>query len=69
MAADPQFRSLRLWESSSPCPPPESATEHTDSRIAEAEAGLAMMYEMFPLMASMMHQEATTATECQDLWA
>lgn len=67
VAADPQFRSLRMWESSSPCPPPESATEHTDPRIADAEAGLAMMYEMFPLMASMHHQEATTATECQDL--
>ena len=26
VAADPQFRSLRMWESSSPCPPPESAT-------------------------------------------
>ena len=37
--AIPQFRSLRLWESSSPCPPPESATEHTDPRIAETEAG------------------------------
>ncbi len=67
VAADPQFRSLRMWESSSPCPPPETATEHTDPRIADAEAGLAMMYEMFPLMASMHHQEATTATECQDL--
>jgi Sulfotransferase family len=67
VAADPQFRSLRLWESSDPCPPPETATEHTDPRIARAEAGLAMMYQMFPLMASMMHQEATTATECQDL--
>ena len=67
VAADPQFRSLRMWESSSPCPPPESATEHSDPRIADAEAGLAMMYEMFPLMAEMHHQEATTATECQDL--
>ncbi len=67
VAADPQFRSLRMWESSSPCPPPESATEHSDPRIADAEAGLAMMYDMFPLMASMHHQEATTATECQDL--
>jgi hypothetical protein len=56
-----------MWESSDPCPPPESATERTDPRIAQAEAGLSMMYEMFPLMASMMHQEATTATECQDL--
>ncbi len=67
VAADPQFRSLRMWESSSPCPPPEAATERTDPRIAEAEAGLAMMYEMFPLMRGMHHQEATTATECQDL--
>jgi Sulfotransferase family len=67
VAADPQFRSLRTWESSSPCPPPESATEHSDPRIAETEAGLAMMYEMFPLMAAMHHAEATTATECQDL--
>ncbi len=67
VAADPQFRSLRTWESSAPCPPPESATEHTDPRIAETEAGLAMMNETFPLMQSMHHVEATTATECQDL--
>jgi hypothetical protein len=67
VAADPQFRSLRMWESSSPCPPPEAATEDTDPRIADAEAGLAMMNEMFPLMQTMHHQEATTATECQDL--
>jgi hypothetical protein len=67
VAADPQFRSLRLWESSAPCPPPESATEHTDPRIAQTEAGLAMMNEMFPLMASMHHEDATGPTECQDL--
>ncbi len=67
VAADPQFRSLRLWESSSPCPPPETATEHSDPRIAETEAGLAMMNQMFPLMQTMHHEEATTPTECQDL--
>jgi Sulfotransferase family len=67
VASDPQFRSLRLWESSSPCPPPEAATQHSDPRIAETEAGLAMMHEMYPLMASMHHEEATTPTECQDL--
>jgi len=67
VAADPQFRSLRLWESSSPCPPPETATEHSDPRIAETEAGLAMMNRMFPLMQTMHHEEATTPTECQDL--
>jgi hypothetical protein len=67
VAADPQFRSLRLWESGAPCPPPEAATEDSDPRIAQTEAGLAMLHEMFPLMATMHHQEATTATECQDL--
>ena len=67
VAADPQFRSLRLWESAAPVPPPEAATQHTDPRIAEAEAGLAMMNEAFPLMQTMYHSEATTATECQDL--
>jgi len=67
VAADPQFRSLRLWESGSPCPPPEAATQDTDPRIAQAEAGLAMMYEMFPRMRSMHHEEARSATECQDL--
>src|ERR1700749_4607906 len=38
VAADPQFRSLRMWESQSPTPPPESATEDTDPRIAQAPA-------------------------------
>jgi hypothetical protein len=67
VAADPQFRSLRTWESSSPVPPPEEATEHTDPRIAATEAGIAMMNEAFPLMQTMYNTEATTATECQDL--
>ena len=67
VAADPQFRSLRLWESGSPVPPPETATEHTDPRIAVAEGNLALMNEAFPLMQTMHHTEATTATECQDL--
>ncbi|HEX3840108.1 MAG TPA: sulfotransferase [Acidimicrobiales bacterium] len=67
VAADPQFRSLRLWESGSPVPPPETATEHTDPRIAVTEGNLALMNEAFPLMQTMHHTEATTASECQDL--
>lgn len=67
VAADPQFRSLRTWESGAPVPPPETATEHTDPRIAATESGLAYMYEHFPLMRSLHHAEAATATECQDL--
>jgi hypothetical protein len=67
VAADPQFRSLRLWESGSPVPPPETATEHSDPRIAVTEGNLALMNEAFPLMKTMHHSEAATATECQDL--
>jgi hypothetical protein len=67
VAADPQFRSLRVWESGSPVPPPEKATEHSDSRIAATERNLDLMNEAFPLMQTMHHTEATTATECQDL--
>jgi hypothetical protein len=67
VAADPQFRSLRLWESGTPVPPPETDTEHSDPRIAATEGGLALMDEAFPLMQTMHHSEATTATECQDL--
>jgi hypothetical protein len=32
MSLDPQFRCLRGWEQSKPCPPPTSATEATDPR-------------------------------------
>ncbi len=67
VAADPQFRSLRMWESQSPTPPPEAATQHTDARIAQAEGGLQMLNEMFPLMKSLYNSEATAPTECQDL--
>ena len=67
VAADPQFRSLRMWESQAPTPPPETATQDSDPRIAQAEEGLRMLDEMFPLMKTMHNSAATAATECQDL--
>jgi len=67
LTADPQIRSLRLWESSAPVPPPEAATQDTDPRIAETERGLEAMYEAFPRMKQMHFQTATGASECQDL--
>jgi hypothetical protein len=67
VSADPQIRSLRLWESSDPVPPPEAATEDTDPRIEETARGLEAMYSAFPRMQSMYFQTATGATECQDL--
>jgi hypothetical protein len=65
--ADPAIRSLRMWESSSPVPPPEAATEHSDPRIEEAAADLRAMDEAFPKMRSLHFQSATGPTECQDL--
>jgi hypothetical protein len=56
-----------LWESSDPVPPPETATEDSDPRIAEAARGLEAMYETFPRMGSLHYQTATGPTECQDL--
>ncbi len=67
VAADPQIRSIRLWESSDPVPPPEKATEATDPRIDAARSGLDAMYETFPRMRSLHFQTATGPAECQDL--
>lgn len=67
IAADPQIRSLRLWESLDPVPPPETATEHTDPRIARAQAGLDAMDAVFPRMKALYPQTGAGPTECQDL--
>jgi hypothetical protein len=67
VAADPQFRSLRTWESQAPTPPPEAATQHSDPRIAQAADGIAMIEQMFPDFRASVNSEAEAATECQDL--
>src|SRR3954451_20480659 len=68
LAEDPSARSLRLWESNQPCPPP-STVEPPDPRIAEAEAGLAVQEEMNPRLAQLVPAEATGPMECQELMA
>jgi sulfotransferase family protein len=67
IANDPQFRSLRTWESQAPTPPPEAATQYTDPRIAQAAEGTAMIDGMFPDFKTMMSTGPEVATECQDL--
>lgn len=67
LAADPAIRSLRLWESSDPVPPPEADTQDHDPRIAAAAAGLRAMYDTFPQMRALYDQSPTGPTECQDL--
>lgn len=69
LAQDPARRSLRVWEASTPCPPPETATEHTDARIAVAQAGIDFTNEMFPGFPGMLPTQADGPQECLLLMA
>src|SRR5687768_13445834 len=68
LAEDPAARSLRLWESNQPCPPP-STVEPPDPRIADAQGGLAIQQQMNPRLAALVPSEATGPMECQELMA
>ena len=63
-AEDPATRSLRTWETNSPTPPPDPATEDTDPRIAEAEAAIAVIDQMAPKFKSMLPRSPTGPNEC-----
>ncbi|GAA0325665.1 sulfotransferase [Sphingomonas oligophenolica] len=65
LAQDPAVRFIRNWEGTDPCPPPETATQHDDPRIALAEARMKQRDAMFPRMKQMVPSTATTPTECQ----
>jgi Sulfotransferase family len=65
LAEDPAIRYLRNWEANQPCPPPETATQHTDPRIARAEQMLERREKLFPRKKSMLPSSATGPTECQ----
>ncbi|TAL00575.1 MAG: sulfotransferase [Rhodospirillaceae bacterium] len=65
LGEDPAVRFIRNWESLAPCPPPETATEHSDPRIAQAEQKMLWRDKMFPRMKMMVPGNATSPTECQ----
>jgi hypothetical protein len=67
LAQDPETRSLRVWESAQPVPPPESASEHTDPRIETATKQLEAMRQLSPRLASMHEDTPTGPTENHDL--
>ncbi len=67
LAQDPATRSLRVWESAQPVPPPESATEHTDPRIELATKQLEVMRQLSPRLAAMHEDTPTGPTENHDL--
>jgi len=64
IARDPARRSLRVWEAGEPCPPPETATEHTDPRIAVAQAGIDFTNELFTGFGGMLPTAADGPQEC-----
>jgi len=67
LAQDPATRSLRVWESAQPVPPPETATEHSDPRIEAAAKQLETMRQLSPRLASMHEDTPTGPTENHDL--
>lgn len=68
LAEDPAARSLRLWESGQPCPPP-STVAPPDPRIAATEANMAIQDEMNPRLAALVPSSPTGPMECQELMA
>lgn len=69
LAEDPAARSIRAWEARFPCPPPDSASERHDPRIAQAQQAMQRREEMFPRMKMMVPSSATSPTECQTFMA
>jgi hypothetical protein len=67
LAQDPATRSLRVWESAQPVPPPETASEHSDPRIAAAARQLEAMRQLSPRLAQMHEDTPTGPTENHDL--
>ena len=67
LAQDPATRSLRVWESAQPVPPPETASERTDPRIETAAKQLDAMRQLSPRLAAMHEDTPTGPTENHDL--
>jgi hypothetical protein len=68
LAEDPGTRSLRLWESAAPAPPP-STVEGPDPRIAAAELQVEQQRMFSPRSAALVPSTATGPMECQELMA
>jgi len=69
LAADPAVRTIRNWEANAPCPPPETATQFTDPRIARSQLLLDRRSVLFPRMKMMVPSTTTSPTECQTYMA
>jgi Sulfotransferase family len=63
LAQDRNTRSLRGWEAWHPCPPPETATEDSDPRIAAAEART-VLDKAVPQLKNMVPRDPRGPEEC-----
>ena len=64
LAMDPGIRVPLSWETSYPLPPPETATFHTDPRIAKVQADLDRVDQLLPEFKKMHPMGAERAQEC-----
>lgn len=64
LAEDPNTRVLRQWEAYHPCPPPETATAHTDPRIALAQQESDAFEALIPELVKMLPRSVTGPQEC-----
>ena len=70
LAEDRAFRNLRMWEETSPCPPPGLSPEDDDARVAAAEAMVSMATDgVAARLRSMLPRSATGPMEDHDLMA
>lgn len=70
LAEDPSARHLRMWEESTPCPPPGYSEESDRARIAAAEQAVTMGQNyMAERLRSMLPQSPTGPMEDHDLMA
>src|SRR5262249_20202905 len=64
LASDRSRRPVRTREAAAPCPPPETATEDSDTRIAASAAGIEVVTQMFPDFVGMLPSSPTGPQEC-----
>jgi hypothetical protein len=70
LGEDPAVRSLRMWEETTPCPPPGYSEESDRARIAAAEQAVTMGQNyMAERLRSMLPQSPTGPMEDHDLMA
>lgn len=66
--ADPVNHTLRLWEGSNPCPPPEDASYNSDPRIERQRKGVALTEQFMPGFLASHLLAADAPDECHLLF-